>query len=520
MVQDYSLTLNDYVTILRRRAWLMALTFVAVLAIALTVAVALRPVYRSSGTILVESQTVSPDLVQGAPGGYVDEQIEVIRQRVLTRENLLKIIEKYRLYRESEDSLTVSEKVDLMRSQVILEPVRASAKGKKNAVTIAFELSFEGRSPEVAHGVANDLVTLFLNENVRSRTERASEATDFLSHEAERIKKELDSYESQIAEYKQRHGDALPQHLELTMTMLSRAESELQQVERDRRLTIDELKGLEADQMALRADNQSAGSGSDSTNVEALRAEYVRLSSLYKETHPDLRALKRRIAALEGGPESGGAAPTPIAPSSAAQQKVAAKINVVRQRLTDLEEQQRNLRGRIQAHERQISQTPQVERALSTLMRDYDNAQKKYAEIRAKQMSAQVTENMVQENKAERFTLIEPPTRPDKPAKPDRAKIILLGFLASLGSPVGLVFVLENLNQRIRGANALTAALGHRPLVVIPYITTREQVAARRRRIRYAIIVGFIVLGLSVGTVHKFYMPLDLLLFKIAGRLS
>ncbi|HET6892399.1 MAG TPA: Wzz/FepE/Etk N-terminal domain-containing protein [Pyrinomonadaceae bacterium] len=519
MTHEYSLTLNDYVTILRRRAWLMVLIFFAVLSIALAGAIALKPIYQSTGTILVESQIVSPELIQGSPGGYVDEQIEVIRQRVLTRENLLKIIEKHQLYKEGDESLTVSEKIELMRAQVMLEPVRATAKGKKNAVTIAFQLSFEGRSPEIAHGVANDLVTLFLNENVRSRTERAGEATDFLTHEADRIKKELDTYESQIAEYKQRHGNALPQHLELTMTMLSRAESELQQVERDRRLADDELKALEAEQKAVNSEGLASGTNLDAAGADALKAEYTRLSSLYKESHPDLRALKRRIAALESSAD-GGSSTANYSPVSIAQQKTSVKLNVVRQRINDLGEQQRVLRGRIQAHERQISQTPQVERALSILMRDYDNAQKKYAEIRAKQMSAQVTENMVQENKAERFTLIEPPTRPDKPAKPDRVKIILLGFFASFGVPIGLVFVLENINQRIRGANALAAALGHRPLVVIPYITTREQVAARQRRLRYAIIIGVVVLGLAVGVIHKFYMPLDLLMFKIAGRFS
>lgn len=522
MAHDYSLTLNDYVTILRRRAFLMALTFLSVLSAALTIAVALKPVFTSTGTILVESQTVSPDLIQASPGGFVDEQIEVIRQRVLTRENLLKIIEKYRLHRDDEGSLTVSEKVEMMRAKVSLEPLRASSKGKKNAVTIAFQLSFEGGSPEVAHGVANDLVTLFLNENVRTRSERAGEATDFLTHEAERIKKELDSYESQIAEYKQRHGDALPQHLEATMTLLSRAGTELQQVDRDRRLAADELKVLEADLDATNAEalSREPATNIDSANVDALKAEYTRLSAVYKESHPDLKALKRRIAALEPTTGGQGAAMTANAPASKAQQRIGSKINVVRLRINDLDEQQRNLRARIQAYERQITQTPQVERALSTLMRDYDNAQKKYSEIRAKQMTAQVSENLVQENKAERFTLIEPPTRPDKPSKPDRIKIILLGILAAVVTTLGLVFVLESVNQRIRGANALTAALRHRPLVVIPYITTRDQLAARRRRIRYAIIVGVIVSGLAVGAIHKFYMPLDILFFKVVGRFS
>lgn len=50
---------------------------------------------------------------------------------------------------------------------------------------------------------------------------------------------------------------------------------------------------------------------------------------------------------------------------------------------------------------------------------------KKYEEIRAKQMSARISENLEQENKAERFALLEPPLMPEKPIKPNRKKSLL-----------------------------------------------------------------------------------------------
>ena len=117
MSTEYQLTFNDYVSILRRRGLLMVATLVALLVVAIVVAVAIPPVYQSTGTILVESQTIPTDLIPSTAASLIDERIEVIRQRVMTRENLFKIIEKHKLFRDSSESLTVSEKIDEMRKR-------------------------------------------------------------------------------------------------------------------------------------------------------------------------------------------------------------------------------------------------------------------------------------------------------------------------------------------------------------------------------------------------------------------
>lgn len=56
MTADYELTLNDYLAVVRRRAWLLGLSFALILAAGLLVALLIPPVYESTGTILVESQ--------------------------------------------------------------------------------------------------------------------------------------------------------------------------------------------------------------------------------------------------------------------------------------------------------------------------------------------------------------------------------------------------------------------------------------------------------------------------------
>ena len=524
MSDEYQLTFNDYLSIIRRRGLLMGVTFFGLLAIAVIVAIAIPPVYQSAGTIMVESQQISADLIPKMAGSFVEERIEVIRQRVMTRENLLKIIEKYQLFKDSRRSLTVSDKVDEMRKQIIIEPVNANAISRREQVTIAFKLAFEHRHSEVAHKVANELVTLFLDENVKSRTERATETTEFLTQEANKLQVELEKVETQLAAYKQEHSHALPQHQELRMGMVSRTEVELKDVERDYKTAQEELRFLDLELSAAKAGitpkTGAAYAPQNPQDLGSLKAEYERLLALYKEAHPDVRAVKRKIEALEaagptssaGGPDkSGGGVSLEVA-------RVQAKIAATQARIESFAAQAKGLRGRLGTYEQQILQTPQVERGLITLMRDHENAQKKYEEIRAKQMSAQIAENLEGENKAERFSLLEPPAYPEKPTKPDRIKILMIGLFMAIGGSGGLVLLLETLNQRIRGTEALSIAIRQRPMVVIPYMTIEDEIVSRKRLLKKIVIPAVVGVVITVILLHVLYMPLDILLMKIIAR--
>lgn len=519
MAAEYELTLADYLAIIKRRALLLVGCFVGILGISVTIALVIPPVYESTGTILVESQQIPVDLVAATITSYADERIEVIRQRVMTRENLVRIVDKYKLYDDDSRVLTTSEKIDDMRKGIAVTLLNANVKGKGQAA-IAFKLSFEHRRPDIANKVANELVTLFLDANVKQRTERASETTEFLTQEAEKLKVELEKIESQLAAYKQEHGDALPEHQTLRMNMLQRTESEIKEVERDYKTAQEELRFLDIELAAAKAGVTprtgaplSAASGPQ--DLGSLKAEYARLLSLYTEAHPDVRAIKRKIDALES---AGAGAKDKSAPVSLDVARVETKIGATQARIDSLAAQLKTLRGKLSSYERQMLQAPQVERGLVTLMRDHENAQKKYEEIRAKQMSARISENLEQENKAERFILLEPPLMPDKPIKPNRKKMLAMGFFLALAGSGGLVMLLETLNARVRGADALAPLLGRRVLATIPYLHTQAEQQRRRwwiKRIAIGVGVGLLLLLLIL---HFAFMPLDILLMKLLAR--
>lgn len=531
MSADYQLNLHDYLAILKRRALLIVATFGGVFAVAVAVALLIPPVYQSTGTIMVESQQIPNDLVQATVTSFADERIEIIKQRVMTRENLLRIANKYRLYEDARSTFTPSEAVDDMRDRIRVELVNANVQARQRA-TIAFRVSYEHRRPEVAQRVANELVTLFLDENVKVRTERATQTTEFLTQEADKLRTELETLEGQIASYKLEHGGALPDNLALSMTGIQRLEAELRNAERDQRAAQEELRSLEIELSSVRAGvGVSAGVPGAALppklELERAQAELARIAATYTDNHPDVRALKRKIQGLEQAvradtqstPSAGGSGAI-NSPVDLAVARLESRIQSVRSQAALLTSQQASLRGRIAQLEGQMLRAPQVERGLATLMRDQQTAQKKYDEIRAKQMTAQVAENLEGDQKAERFSLLEPPLTPDRPIKPDRRKMIALGFFLALAAAGGVVALLETLHGRVRGVEAVTAITGLRPMVTVPYITHSAEAAHNRRLLlQLGAGAGAVVL-VGVAVVHFLYMPLDLVVIKIFDRLG
>lgn len=521
MASEYEMSVNDYIAIVKHHAVLLIVSCAAILGVSIAVAMSLPPTFESSGTILIESQQISPELVAANNGTFADERIEVIRQRVMTRENLAAIIDKYNLFSSQGRNLSVSEKIDEMRNAIGVTLVSAAIKGR-GEVTIAFRLSFEHRQPEIANKVANELVTLFLNENIRQRTERANENTEFAKQEADKLEVALNAQDNLVADFKQKHSNALPENRELLTNMLTRAENDLKEVDRDYKAAREDLRFNELELIAANAGGVTtpgvAGAAAEKPqDLNSLKAEYVRLQTLYTEAHPDVRAVKRKIAALEKNTAVAGSAAVPVSMDVA---KAQARIAATEARIKSLADQKQQTLRKISEYEAQIIETPQVERGLITLMRDHDNAKKKYEEMRAKEMSARISESLEQENKAERFVLLESPLMPEKPVRPNRKKVVAMGFILAPVGASALVMLLEMLTQRVRGAEALGSVLGRRVLVAIPYIHTKAELASRKKWRTRLIICGIVAIVIFLVLLHFLYMPLDLLIFKVLGRFA
>jgi uncharacterized protein involved in exopolysaccharide biosynthesis len=175
----------------------------------------LPTIYNASAKILVESQQIPADFVRSTVTALASERIQVIQQRVFTRDNILALVQKFDLFSTRSD-LNRSEIVDLVRSRVTINQLNISAGTRArqpNQLTVAFNVGFDYENPQGALQVANELVTLVLNEDIRARTASASETTKFLNDENERLISELAIVQKDIAEFKNKNEGLLPENL-------------------------------------------------------------------------------------------------------------------------------------------------------------------------------------------------------------------------------------------------------------------------------------------------------------------
>ncbi len=483
MATEYELTISDYLSIMRRRAYYLIGVFIVVLVIAIVVAFVIPSTYRATGTIMVETPQALDGVTPRMNRNDLEERINVIRQRVMTRESLLQIINKYNLFNASAGAKSTTDSIDKMRSLIAVAPITTSQQGQS---TNAFTIAFEDRRPEVALQVTNDLVRIFLDWNVKLRTEDATQTAVFLSQETDKLKAEVDKLEEKIGAYKRQNNDNLPEQLSLRTTIMQRAENDLYAVERDIRSGDEELRSLEAELSVAK----HGMSDDPAQTLPALKAEYTKLSAIYTESHPDLRALKRKINALEQGNSTEDPKNASANVTSLAVFKIQAKVDAVNARLESLAKQKQMLRESISQNEHAMELTPRVAQGLDVLVRDRDTAQKKLDELRNKKMNAQIAQSLESESGSERFTLLEPPIMPEKPFKPNRIQILALGFLLAIASSVGVVMLLESIDKRIRGMEALTHVLGHRPLAVIPFLHTEEEMERKKNLNVREIVAG------------------------------
>ena len=305
---------REHIAVLRRRKWQIVAVAVPLAIIAVVVALALPPVYRSTATILVQEQEVPPDLVRSTITSFADERIEVISQQVMTRAVLLRLVDKFNLYADVRAGLSNDAIVDRMRKDIKLQTITAAisdrASGRRVNATIAFTLSFDSRNPTLAQQVVNELVSIFLSENAKARQQSATETAGFLAQEAERLAKQIHAIEAKLADFKRRNAGRLPESSAVNVQLAERTEAEVQRIEREITLLQDRKLSLEAQLARVNpklppppAPTPSGNATADRSQpaeerLRVLLAQHATASAVYGPDHPDVRRQQREIAAL------------------------------------------------------------------------------------------------------------------------------------------------------------------------------------------------------------------------------
>ena len=300
--------LREYLVAARHRRKSLLLAFGVGVLVAALLAVLLPPKYRSSGTILIEQQEMPQELVRSTITSYADERVQVISRRVMTTETLLNIISRYDLYPKERAKDTREALLKQMRKDIGLKMISADVidprSGRPTSATIAFEVSYTSRSPDLAAKVANELTTLYLNENLNNRTERARDAATFLEAEADRVNRQMADLEAKLADFKDKNLQKLPELTQLNMTLLDRTDEQLREAQ-NRRDSLEQQRVYLEAQLAQLKPNSVVFSDtgeriiSSADRLKMARSQLASARAMYAPDHPDVIRLQREVDGLE-----------------------------------------------------------------------------------------------------------------------------------------------------------------------------------------------------------------------------
>jgi succinoglycan biosynthesis transport protein ExoP len=573
--------MNNYGEAVKRRLPLGLVVMLLLLVITVALALGLPSRYKSRAVVLIEAQEIPQDLVRSLVTSFADQRMQMISQRVLTNSNLTGIIQKYGLYAEKRSNEPLELVLEDMRDDISMLPISADVvdpkQGKAVQATIAFEIAYENESPELAQRVANEIVSLFLNENLKQRTETSEETLGFLSAESEKLRDAVSELESKLAEFKQANMGKLPELANLNLELMTRTEQQVTQLDtqiqalQQQRVYLeselalqkptselisetgqrilgpsDRLKVLESEFVPLAARYGSnhpdvvakkkeldslrgqvgMAGGADELRVKLENAKATLAAALqkYSADHPDVKRLTREVASLKAQIDASAAStysvPSGTPPDNPAYIQLKARLEATETDIGALRAQQAGLQSKLNQLEERITSAPTVEREYRMLMRDYEIAQAKYQEVLAKRQEAELASNLESKQRGERFTLIEPPIIPEQPDKPNRLAIGLLGTLLSLAGGVGSGALVEAFDTRVYGRTGVTKIIGVPPLAVIPKIDTSVSVASRRRKWLIAVSIALAMVIAAAIAAHMLIGPLDVLVFRVARALG
>jgi uncharacterized protein involved in exopolysaccharide biosynthesis len=576
--EEESRTFGDYLDALKRRRK-PAIALASALLVAGLLAIFLWPnAYTSSAVILIEDPDVPPGLVPTTVTTFAARQVQYINQRVMTRTNLANIIEKFELFPEERKylpTLLLVPDVEKDMSIDVIDVQQANqVTGQAVTSTIAFRLAFEHENPGTARQVANELVSLYLAENVRARTEQTAETSQFMQEEVTRLDQEVQELEAQIAAIKQANEGALPELVSFNMQNIAALDRDILEIDRqiqsltENKIMLDaqlaslspvattvlpdgravvapeeQLKALQT-QLAMMEGRYSAdhpdvvrvkrdlaavqaqlGSNLDLTNVQATLAntqtELAKAREQYGPAHPEVQALERQVAALQGrAAASRGTDMGSLRADNPAYVQIRAQRDTLTANERSLRAKQAQIRAQRADLEAKTLRSSDVEKDLSALYRKLNSASASYQAARERAFAAKMGQALETQSKGERFALVEPPDLPLQPSSPNRPVMLALLLVLVLAVGLGWPQVAESMDQSVTSARVVERVQGAPPIAEIPFIETEED---RQHDTRVRTTALFIAPGLALVAlvlVHFFFIPLDVLWYVALRKLG
>ncbi|MGH1456462.1 MAG: GumC family protein [Alphaproteobacteria bacterium] len=573
----------EYISVIRR----MKITFLVVCGSLLFTSLIFAinwSKYRAYATVEVARPEISMEAIETSNGvilsatDLADLQISRLKQTVLSTSSLAEIIAKLDLYPKAREKTPIayiaqdmSKKINLkLVSTSLANPASAQKASALQLSAIAFVLSFEYSNPLKAQKTVNELVTRFLDADLKERRKTAQKTSEFLQGQIDILTASLEEQEKKIAEFRAQNGNIRADSLGFNQQAAVTTTSRLLAIESEVVSSLGLIGALRA-QLAQTQPYSLiiADSGETLTTpaiqLRALKSQYATLKSKYGSKHPDLLKTSRQIKAIEmdlGSSNSVSNAARIKAQiydveakiktteheygvehpdlkrlvsqldkleaelikadqdgsydemnikndaDNPAYLQIVAQLDAAKKQQEALILQRDEIKAQQLEYQNAIEANPVSEQQLAGLTRDYDNMMLLYRELTARKLSADMSKTIEEGHSGHRLAVINPPELP-RGTSPSRKIILLAGIVFSVMAGFGTVLGIQLLSQKIIGPKHLENLLGVSPLVAIPAFKSYDEKIKQINFIKKAAVAGGGALVIFLIIFFVFIMPFD-----------
>ncbi|MGB6974728.1 MAG: Wzz/FepE/Etk N-terminal domain-containing protein [Terracidiphilus sp.] len=440
MLGHRELSVEDYMDILRRRAWLIAGCAVGLLAVGVGLSYVLPPTYESQTLILTQPQTVPEDYVKPVVDQDLDARLASMKEQILSRSRLEPIINRYNLF--SGNGRNMDDRVAMTRAAIKVTQIRSA---EAHGGMPGFFVSFDANTARTAQLVCGEITSLFVSESLNAQQQTAEGTTDFLKQQLSDAKATLDAQDAKLAAFQSKYLGRLPDEensntnaLQAMTTQLDATTQSISQMQQNETF----LQTMVAQQSQ---DAQAAGTPAavqqdeQQQELQSLISQKKQLEALYTPDYPDVVDITRKIADLKAemkaAPAPATKAAAPVAhPDSPQLRQLRAQLHAVQQSLIPARQEQTRIQQQIRMYESRIEQSPMVEEDYKKITRDHDTALKFYNSLLTKMNESSMATALEQRQQGEQFSVMDSPNLPDAPKFPNH-------FLFAGGGAMGGLFL-------------------------------------------------------------------------------
>jgi len=447
-----------------------------------------RPkIYEADSTVFIEKSVID-SLVKGiAVTPNIDGRIRVLQFALSSRDLIVKTLEEI-----DSDIFTKSNAEQQNYIATLKEQTQIRVRGND-----LFTVSLQSKDPAFLPKYINTLVGKYVEENISSKREEAYGADRFLDEQINLFKDKLEKAENVIIEFRQKQGLYFNVDEKSTVEEIKGYLGEIEKIELALETLKAQKKQLEG-QLSTMSPKLESFFGNDlgfdsvdsDPQLVAMERKLSDLRLRYTDNYPEIVRLKFEIESLRKRlveepkeqpvalPEKENADMTSMNPLYLDVQQ---RLIAIKSDITSAQSKKQNFQSLIAKREKELHELPEIRKQLKVLIEERDSYQKVYQELLSRMGQSEVSKQMEISNKTATFRVVDPAVYPEVPVSPNMMKFFLLAVVGGLGCAAALIFLLENLDAKVRNVD-MFKDLGIEVLAVIPNIAEQQLRAQNRKR--------------------------------------